>query len=81
LEAPFWRALRMIAKERKNTIGAVIAEIDSARGPNRNLSSAIRTFVLACYMSPDQRGAMLRGSEIMPQDERQQAARNPTNRP
>ena len=54
LEEPFWRAFRMIAKERKASVGELVAEIDSARGQSRNLSSAIRTFVLAYYVSRDE---------------------------
>jgi predicted DNA-binding ribbon-helix-helix protein len=55
LEEPFWRALLMIAKERKTTAGALITEIDNVRGQSRNLSSAIRTFVLAYYVSRHER--------------------------
>jgi predicted DNA-binding ribbon-helix-helix protein len=54
LEEPFWRAFRMIAAERKETVGELAAQIDSARQQNRNLSSAIRTFVLAYYVSRDE---------------------------
>src|SRR5262245_39531309 len=57
LEEQFWRSLRMIASERKATAGALIGEIDSAREQGRNLSSAIRTFVLAYYVSRDERCA------------------------
>jgi len=58
LEEPFWTALRIIAKERKSTTGALVEEIDSARGQRRNLSSAIRIFVLGYYQSLDQTGAL-----------------------
>ena len=44
----------MIAKERKASVGELVAEIDSARDQSRNLSSAIRTFVLAYYVSRDE---------------------------
>jgi predicted DNA-binding ribbon-helix-helix protein len=54
LEEPFWRAFRMIAAERKETVGELAAQIDSAREQNRNLSSAIRTFVLAYYVARDE---------------------------
>jgi predicted DNA-binding ribbon-helix-helix protein len=54
LEEPFWQAVQMIAKERKMTAGALIAEVDRARGQS-NLSSAIRTFVLAYYVSRHER--------------------------
>jgi predicted DNA-binding ribbon-helix-helix protein len=52
----------MIAKERKTTTGALVEEIDSARGQRRNLSSAIRIFVLAYYQSLDQTGAVPGGA-------------------
>ena len=45
------------AKERKTTAGALVSEIDGAREQRRNLSSAIRTFVLAYYVSQDERRA------------------------
>jgi predicted DNA-binding ribbon-helix-helix protein len=54
LEEPFWRAFRMIAAERKETVGELVAQIDSAREQDRNLSSAIRIFVLAYYVSRDE---------------------------
>jgi predicted DNA-binding ribbon-helix-helix protein len=50
MEEPFWRAFRVIAAERKSTVGELVAEIDSAREQS-NLSSAIRMFVLAYYVS------------------------------
>lgn len=46
LEAPFWDELQAIARERRRSAQALIAEIDSGRG-GQNLSSAIRVFVLA----------------------------------
>ena len=46
LEAPFWDALTRIARERGQSVQALIAEIDSGRGEN-NLSSAIRCYILA----------------------------------
>jgi predicted DNA-binding ribbon-helix-helix protein len=49
LEAPFWAALADIAAERKQSLAALVAEIDRARSPGTNLSSAIRVFVLARY--------------------------------
>jgi len=64
LEEPFWRALRMIAKERKTTVGALVDEIDSARGQSRNLSSAIRIFVLAYYVSLEKQGAPPHAADI-----------------
>jgi predicted DNA-binding ribbon-helix-helix protein len=53
LEQPFWHAVQTIANERSVAAGALIAEIDSAREDSCNLSSAIRTFVLAYYVSRD----------------------------
>ena len=44
LETPFWEELSAIARERGNSIGALIGEIDRAR--EGNLSSALRLFVL-----------------------------------
>jgi predicted DNA-binding ribbon-helix-helix protein len=64
LEEPFWQALRMIARERKTTAGALVEEIDSARGERRNLSSAIRTFVLAYYVSLEEERAQPRRAGI-----------------
>lgn len=46
LEPPFWEELMRIARERGQSVQALIAEIDSGRGLN-NLSSAIRVHVLA----------------------------------
>lgn len=46
LEEPFWEALNVIARERGRTLPALVSEIDGARGA-RNLSSALRVFVLA----------------------------------
>ena len=51
LEPPFWEALTRIAHERGQSVQALIAEIDSARGVN-NLSSAIRVHVLADVQRP-----------------------------
>ena len=45
LEDEFWSALKAIAKSRRTSLTSLIAEIDASRGP-RNLSSAIRVFVL-----------------------------------
>jgi predicted DNA-binding ribbon-helix-helix protein len=46
LEAPFWAELQAIARERGRSTQALVAEIDAGRA-GRNLSSAIRVFVLA----------------------------------
>ena len=45
LEAPFWDALVRLAASRGLSIGALVAEVDAARGP-QNLSSALRVHVL-----------------------------------
>ncbi|WP_253371966.1 MULTISPECIES: ribbon-helix-helix domain-containing protein [Methylorubrum] len=45
LEAEFWGALQEIAQGRGQSVQALIGAIDSERGA-RNLSSAIRVFVL-----------------------------------
>ncbi|MFN4143995.1 ribbon-helix-helix domain-containing protein [Aestuariivirga sp.] len=46
LEPEFWQALQLAAARRKITIATLVAEIDQARG-KRNLSSAVRVFLLA----------------------------------
>ncbi|MCA1367541.1 ribbon-helix-helix domain-containing protein [Bradyrhizobium sp. BRP14] len=47
LEEPFWRELKAIAKDRGIPLARLIAEIDDGRGPDGNLSSALRVYVLA----------------------------------
>ena len=49
LEDAFWQALQQIAAARGLTLPALVAEIDGARDPAVNLSSAIRLAVLAWY--------------------------------
>jgi predicted DNA-binding ribbon-helix-helix protein len=49
VEEPFWEALGEIARERVESVAALIAEIDRGRRPPANLSSAIRVFVLERY--------------------------------
>jgi predicted DNA-binding ribbon-helix-helix protein len=44
LEDAFWRGLKALAERRRQSINALVAEIDAARG-QANLSSAIRLFV------------------------------------
>ncbi|MCF6326142.1 MAG: ribbon-helix-helix domain-containing protein [Devosiaceae bacterium] len=46
LEVEFWQALENIAKDKKLSLPALIAQIDQQR-KNNNLSSAIRVFVLS----------------------------------
>ncbi|MDH7799638.1 MULTISPECIES: ribbon-helix-helix domain-containing protein [unclassified Beijerinckia] len=45
LEAPFWEALKELARERNLSLAALVGEIDDKRG-EANLSSALRVFVL-----------------------------------
>lgn len=45
LEPEFWQALTQAATYQNTSVAAVVAEIDKHRG-NRNLSSAIRVWVL-----------------------------------
>ena len=52
LEDAFWVCVREIAKGRGRTVSDLVASIDADRqGGNRNLSSAIRLFVLDFYRS------------------------------
>lgn len=46
LEDEFWRSLRLIAKQNEQTLASLVGEIDATRGPQDNLSSAARIFVL-----------------------------------
>jgi predicted DNA-binding ribbon-helix-helix protein len=48
LEDAFWKSLKAIAKQRGETLSALVAEIDDKRRGG-NLSSAIRVFVLDHY--------------------------------
>jgi predicted DNA-binding ribbon-helix-helix protein len=48
LEDTFWKALKDIAKTRRETLSDVVAAIDDKRRGG-NLSSAIRVFVLDHY--------------------------------
>jgi predicted DNA-binding ribbon-helix-helix protein len=45
LEPEFWEALKQVARRDGRTVSGLIGEIDAARG-QRNLSSAVRVFVL-----------------------------------
>jgi len=54
LEHAFWLALKEIAEARQNSVAAIIADIDRARGDDPgapNLSSAIRVFVLGALQA------------------------------
>ncbi len=46
LEPEFWTALQAEAQRRNQSVAALVADIDQARG-ERNLSSAIRVWLLA----------------------------------
>ena len=46
LEPEFWAALKTAATEDQKSLAALVSDIDAARG-ERNLSSAIRVWVLA----------------------------------
>jgi len=47
LEDEFWGELKTIASIRAIPLAVLISEIDDARGPDSNLSSALRLHVLA----------------------------------
>ncbi len=53
LEDRFWRAVRIIAKNKNISVSALVAEIDSNRDLNSSLASTIRDFVLRYYMGKD----------------------------
>lgn len=46
LEEEFWTEVKKIAAERGLSLNKMIAEIDRKRAGNKNLSSAIRLYVL-----------------------------------
>ena len=50
LEAPFWDALRQVARERNLALAELVRTIDGTRGP-ANLSSAVRVWLLDYYKS------------------------------
>jgi predicted DNA-binding ribbon-helix-helix protein len=58
VEDEFWAGLREIAKERKNYLSELIADIDEGR-QFANLSSAIRLFVLRHYRDQQKRDHFL----------------------
>ena len=49
LENDFVVALNKIAKQEKRSIASIIQEIDDARIPESNLSSAVRVWILRLY--------------------------------
>ena len=46
LEPEFWTAIEALATRRGLSLAALVAEIDGARAPDRNLASALRVAVL-----------------------------------
>ncbi len=46
LESEFFDALQKLAIRQNRSVASIINEIDSTRTPNRNLSSAVRVWVL-----------------------------------
>ncbi len=46
LEPEFWAALESIAKAETESLAAVIIRIDSERGPEQALASALRVYAL-----------------------------------
>jgi len=47
LEDPFWDALKDLARERGQSLHALVEEIDRTRAePDGNLSAALRVFIL-----------------------------------
>ena len=49
LEADFWQALAEIAAETERPLARLIGEVDKREGRDKNLSSALRVYVLAHY--------------------------------
>ena len=46
IEPEFFNVLQKIANERKTSIASIIKEIDDSRGPDSNLSSETRVWIL-----------------------------------
>jgi predicted DNA-binding ribbon-helix-helix protein len=46
LEAEFWDALQRLAQRRGQSLSALIAEVDAARGPESQLASVLRVMAL-----------------------------------
>jgi predicted DNA-binding ribbon-helix-helix protein len=53
LEETFWSGLKEIAQAQGASIAQTVKEIDGARRPGSNLSSAIRVFVLDRFRSKE----------------------------
>ncbi|MCB1532511.1 MAG: ribbon-helix-helix domain-containing protein [Alphaproteobacteria bacterium] len=52
LEEEFWAEVKAIAEQRGLSLNKMITEIDRTRGTNKNLSSAIRLYVLNHLKNP-----------------------------
>jgi len=52
LEAPFWDALKEIARARGLSLNKLVTEIDAGRSPDAGLSSALRVYVLRWFREP-----------------------------
>jgi predicted DNA-binding ribbon-helix-helix protein len=46
LEAEFWTVLLRLARDREQSLSALVAAVDAARGPDRPLASALRVTAL-----------------------------------
>jgi predicted DNA-binding ribbon-helix-helix protein len=46
LEEEFWTVLLRIAQARGQSLSALVAAVDAARGPDRSLASALRVMAL-----------------------------------
>jgi len=53
LEPEFWAAIVALAERRGLPLAALVAEIDGARTPDRNLASALRVAALADARTPE----------------------------
>jgi len=47
IEEPFWIAFKALAEAQNKSINQLVTELDDARSPQTNLSSAIRLYVLS----------------------------------
>jgi predicted DNA-binding ribbon-helix-helix protein len=47
LEPEFWDALTRMAARQGKSLSALVAEIDAARAPERNLASSLRVWIIA----------------------------------
>lgn len=51
MEDEFWVALKAIAERQNRPLASLIVEVDATRG-DRNLSSALRIYILENYLPP-----------------------------